>query len=200
MKTIPSERACNNCGIVYPVEEQYFQAITNSSDGFRKTCKPCKTAKDQERYSRLRQQTLERTKAWYRENKKKKQTYDSTYRVLNRERRRELSKLNYAVRRQRVPEKYKAKTITHQNKRFTNSYKFIAKDFTRMLERQRYCCFYCSERFSSLLEMEVEHVIAAARGGNNSKGNIVLACRICNRAKATKTVMEFRLNKIRHNA
>jgi len=200
MKTIPSERACNNCQAVFPVTAEYWQAITNSSDGFRKTCLACKSAKDRQRYEANRKKVIERANNWYKENKELKQSYDSHYRVTNREKRRINNRKSYAVRKQQVPEKYKAKSITHQSKRFKKSYKFIAKDFTRMLERQRYCCFYCSERFTDLLSMEVEHVLAAVRGGNNSKGNIVLACLICNRAKATRTVMEFRLNKIRHHA
>jgi len=197
MKTIPSERACNNCGIVYPVEEQYFQAITNSSDGFRKTCKPCKKAKDRERYSKLKKQTLERTKAWYQENKKKKQSYDSEYRQNNRERRKENNRKNYRRVIQELPQRYKAKTMTYNRRNFSATYKFIPKDFTRMLERQRYCCFYCGERFTNLLSLELDHVIPVKLGGVNSIGNSVLACRICNRGKSYKTVMEFRLNKVK---
>jgi len=198
MKTIPSERACNNCGIVYPVEEQYFQAITNSSDGFRKTCKSCKKAKDQERYSKLKKQTLERTKAWYQENKEKKQAYDSQYRITNREKRKANNRKHYKSTVQKLPHKYKAKTLTFtRGRNFSHSYKFISKDFTRMLERQRYCCFYCGERFTNLLSFELDHVIPVKLGGVNSIGNSVLACRICNRAKSYKTVMEFRLNKVK---
>jgi len=199
MATIPNQRACNNCKQIFPVTADYWQAITNSSDGFRKTCLTCKSKKDRQRYEANKKETIARAKEWYLANKEVKQKYDSGYRVENRERRRENNRKNYHRVRQTLPQRYKAKTLTFQTKRFKQSYKFIAKDFTRLLDRQRYRCYYCEERFTNLLDMEVEHVMPAARGGNNSKGNIVLACRICNRAKSVRTVMEFRLNKVRYN-
>jgi len=199
MATIPNERACNNCKQIFPITAEYWQAITNSSDGFRKTCLSCKSKRDRQRYESNKKETIARAKEWYLSNKEVKQKYDSAYRIENRERRKENNRKNYHRVRQTLPQRYKAKTLTFATKRFKKSYKFIAKDFTRLLDRQRYCCYYCDARFTNLLDMEVEHVMPAARGGNNSKGNIVLACRICNRAKSIRTVMEFRLNKVKHN-
>lgn len=196
MNTVQPQRACNKCKVVKPITLENYQAISNSSDGFRKTCKPCKAEKDKARYLVNRKQTINRAITWYAENKDKKQNYDKEYRIKHREQKQASNRKSYAKTRQQIPQKYKAKIYSAKSKRFDKTHRFIAKDFTRMLERQRYRCFYCEARFTNLLDMEVEHVLAATRGGRNTKGNVVLACRVCNRSKATKTVMEFRLEKV----
>lgn len=53
-------------------------------------------------------------------------------------------------------------------------------------------CFYCSSP-----TQELDHVIALSRGGNHSIGNLLPSCRSCNASKGSKTIMEWRVWKMR---
>ncbi len=49
-------------------------------------------------------------------------------------------------------------------------------------------CGYCLSRQRYVLgQLEIEHIIPQARGGNNDEGNLWLACRLCNGYKGTQT-------------
>lgn len=52
-------------------------------------------------------------------------------------------------------------------------------------------CFYCG----SLELIEADHVIPVSRGGRHSEGNLVPACRTCNRSKQALFIMEWRLKR-----
>ena len=54
-------------------------------------------------------------------------------------------------------------------------------------------CFYCGE----CKAQELDHVIPTSRGGSHGIGNLVGACQSCNRSKQSKTIMEWRLWKMR---
>ncbi len=49
-------------------------------------------------------------------------------------------------------------------------------------------CIYCGSK----KQIEIDHVIPIARGGRHSIGNLVPACRTCNRSKTDYLVMEWR--------
>lgn len=55
-------------------------------------------------------------------------------------------------------------------------------------------CYYCGRDFESLDEREVQidHAIPQSRGGIDDEGNLVVACRSCNRLKNSKTPWEFK--------
>ena len=56
-------------------------------------------------------------------------------------------------------------------------------------------CHYCGKKFP-VAELTMDHVVAVARGGTSSKGNVVPACRKCNQEKKLATPVEEALNKI----
>ena len=43
----------------------------------------------------------------------------------------------------------------------------------------------------------MDHVVAVARGGTSTKGNVVPACRKCNQEKKLATPVELALKKIK---
>ena len=52
----------------------------------------------------------------------------------------------------------------------------------------RHRCGYClAQQRYTLLVLEMEHIIASARGGKDEEENLWLACRLCNNAKGTQT-------------
>ena len=58
-----------------------------------------------------------------------------------------------------------------------------------ILIRDGHICQYCGEKFLST-ELELEHVIPRARGGQSTWENLVAACRDCNGRKADRTPTE----------
>jgi 5-methylcytosine-specific restriction endonuclease McrA len=56
-------------------------------------------------------------------------------------------------------------------------------------------CHYCGRKFSAK-ELTMDHVVPLARGGTSTQGNIVPACRECNRDKKLETPAERLLKEI----
>lgn len=57
-------------------------------------------------------------------------------------------------------------------------------------------CHYCQRRFKAS-ELTMDHVVPLARGGTSTQGNIVAACRECNRDKRLETPAERLLRDLR---
>lgn len=57
------------------------------------------------------------------------------------------------------------------------------------------CCYYCG----SYVDISIDHVIPVSRGGRHSIGNLVAACKPCNSSKNNRTVMEWRVYKMKQN-
>ena len=60
----------------------------------------------------------------------------------------------------------------------------------RVFARDDYRCVYCGKRFSAG-ELSVDHVEPRVRGGDQSTGNLVTACKGCNTLKGARRVSEF---------
>lgn len=70
---------------------------------------------------------------------------------------------------------------------------FLAWKQTEDYEKWRYkqfmnqggTCYYCDEPLYGT-KVNIEHIIPKSKGGDNRKGNLVLACWLCNKEKNTK--------------
>jgi 5-methylcytosine-specific restriction endonuclease McrA len=60
----------------------------------------------------------------------------------------------------------------------------------RVFARDDYRCVYCGKRFAAD-ELSVDHVEPRVRGGDQSTGNLVTACKGCNTLKGHRRVGEF---------
>jgi 5-methylcytosine-specific restriction enzyme A len=56
-------------------------------------------------------------------------------------------------------------------------------------------CHYCGKNFRPA-ELTMDHVVPIARGGTSTPGNIVAACRACNRGKKLGTPAESLLGAL----
>jgi 5-methylcytosine-specific restriction endonuclease McrA len=65
-----------------------------------------------------------------------------------------------------------------------------------ILIRDGHICQYCGEKFLSS-ELELEHVVPRARGGQSTWENLVAACRDCNGRKADRTPTEAGMKLLR---
>ena len=78
------------------------------------------------------------------------------------------------------------KTLRYRAKKSNNGVYKIA--ISKILKLYQSPCFYCGTKS----QIELDHVIPIARGGQHSIGNLVAACRACNGSKGSKTIMEWR--------
>jgi len=65
---------------------------------------------------------------------------------------------------------------------------FTAQQWLQILEEYDYRCAYCGIEFSDINLPTRDHVISISKGGDNTKENIVPACRICNSKKYNKVL------------
>lgn len=194
MDSIIESRACNCCKAIYPIIDEFYQRIPNSSDGFRKTCRTCKSIKDAERYLNKRSEIIARSKAAYWQNPEKKSIYDS--------KRRQKYKTKIAVIKKIDAQKYKQKQpyrflATRLNNSFDGqTFKVTKRDITRLMNRYNFSCAYCKCSLRDLVRLEFDHVMPRRRGGVNGISNYVPACIDCNREKSYRFIMEWKMNKI----
>lgn len=64
-----------------------------------------------------------------------------------------------------------------------------AEDIRKLFERFDNRCAYCDDRAEHL---EIDHVLPLARGGRHAIGNLLPACRKCNRSKHDHLLVEWR--------
>jgi len=57
-------------------------------------------------------------------------------------------------------------------------------------------CHYCGQRFP-VEELTMDHKVPVARGGRSNKGNVVVACKVCNNKKKHKTPAEMVLENLK---
>jgi 5-methylcytosine-specific restriction endonuclease McrA len=60
----------------------------------------------------------------------------------------------------------------------------------RVFARDDYRCVYCGKRFAAD-ELSVDHVEPRVRGGDQSNGNLVTACKGCNTVKGDRRLSAF---------
>jgi 5-methylcytosine-specific restriction endonuclease McrA len=61
-------------------------------------------------------------------------------------------------------------------------------EWSEILEINDHRCAYCLEQSNSL---EVDHIVALARGGSHSADNVVPACETCNTSKNDRSLLEI---------
>lgn len=59
-----------------------------------------------------------------------------------------------------------------------------------VFQRDKHTCQYCGRRPPEV-ELELDHLIAVARGGTDDFGNLVTSCRDCNSGKSAKLIQTF---------
>jgi 5-methylcytosine-specific restriction endonuclease McrA len=169
--------------------------LANNQPTCSRECKQVlKRQYDKARYELRREETIARAKEWYETNTTKKQQYDVAYREKNKEIIAARKKLDAQARYLADPETAKVNGLVSSHNRrakIVNNgiYKVTSADIKKLRAMP---CFYCGSKKL----IEIDHVMPLSRGGQHSIGNLLPACRDCNRAKHHKTIMEWRLGKI----
>lgn len=135
-------------------------------------------------------------KAWAQENKARRKEIDKRFADKNRERKaaamRVYRKENPHKRSQWAienPDKQKAIYARRRaRKKGVGVFKVENTDLNRIYAQS---CTYCGSRE----DIQIDHVIPLARGGNHSLGNLTAACKSCNLSKKDLFLTEWKYGK-----
>ena len=132
---------------------------------------------------------------YYWKNIKRKREYRKENRERDNERNREYYKKNKekileGIKRYLKTDAGKANNQRKSTKRRTKEKNMIntltTQEWLDILEAYNYRCAYCGVEFNCELLPQKDHVIPISKGGNNTKENIVPACKSCNCKKGNK--------------
>ena len=193
-------KTCNKCGQILTIEN--FSPNPSGRPGLRSDCKKCRAAYTREwaaknpdkkalsdkAYREANKEKVKETyKAWQLQNKAKIRATGTKWAINNPEKAREIKR----AWEQRNPDARRAKLQRYRAKSAQNETCLILpKEIARIYKSS---CFFCGTN----QRIEADHIIAIDRGGRNSVGNLMPLCRSCNASKREKTIMEFRLWKMR---
>lgn len=181
--TMEQYKTCYECKQTKPADQ--FNKRRNSKDGLDTYCRECGNRRKREynarnkdkvsamnrrSYEKNPQQYLDKARSWLDANRNKARLSAYKYRQRNKD----LVALWAKVRRARLRQ---AQILLIQPNFFTRLYSSA--------------CVYCGSRDS----IEADHVIPLSKGGRHSEGNLVPACKACNRAKHDEFVMEWRIKR-----
>lgn len=92
------------------------------------------------------------------------------------------------------PEKVAASKHSRRTRKLANGVFDVRESYIARLYASN--CVDCG----SNKNIELDHVMPISRGGAQSEGNLQPLCRFCNRSKGNKTMMEWRIKKIKRGA
>lgn len=202
-------KTCSKCNRSLSFNE--FGKDRYKSSGLTSQCKSCRNA--HKRLTRLdpavRENHRQKSKAYYHANKSRMAQNYKKWVVANPQKRKESNRKSQIKRRDKHaaymrqyridkpemrrewaiknPEKQRALYSERSSrKRASAIYKVQSAE---LIALRTMPCIYCGSR----REIQIEHIIPLARGGEHKIGNLAPACRACNMSKKDKFVMEWKI-------
>jgi 5-methylcytosine-specific restriction endonuclease McrA len=180
-------KACSKCKQLKPTSE--FGIHSTTSDGFYSQCLIChRQARAIYRQKHADKIKIEQ-KLHYQKNAESKKAYALAWHKANPEKFAKYQRIS----KKRNKEAVAADTRRRNARRKQNGVFAISKQELIKLSKQN--CFYCG----SSQRITIDHVVAIARGGTDSIGNLVPACKSCNSSKRQLTIMEWRMFRAKGN-
>lgn len=178
-------KTCSKC--LQELSLQAFGAKSKSKDGLQSKCRDCHNAYHRQFYKRDPEKVKKRAAKYFAANRAELNQKRKIYRQNHIEQELATSK-RWAQNNRDKSRAYRAKNSAKRKK--AKAFHVTNKDITKILNLK---CFYCQEAPSE----HVDHIIPLTRGGNHSVGNLIGSCARCNIRKSNKTIMEYRLWKIK---
>lgn len=130
-----------------------------------------------------RERLREEARAYSAENREERRVRQAAYRAANPEAWREWSKRN--------PEKIRLAQLTRRTRMHEGSTAEVTpKDIQKLINRHDGCCVYCGIKPTNE-PMQIDHVVPISKGGSNTIGNLLPACRSCNSSKRDKFLFQW---------
>ena len=178
-------KACSRCKQNKPTSE--FGKHRKTYDGFYSQCLIChRIARADYRKRHAKTSKVEQAEQ-YAKNREARKAYVIAWQKANPDK----FKHYMSVSKKRNKETIAANTRRRNARRKANGVFAISKK--ELVKLSFGPCFYCG----LAEQITVDHVIAIDRGGTDSIGNLVPACKSCNSQKRQLTIMEWRLYKQR---
>ncbi|WP_424237224.1 HNH endonuclease [Bhargavaea ginsengi] len=104
-----------------------------------------------------------------------------------------------AARMRKHNKTLKGRAMTSYNRARRTAAKFGAVDTLKPLDVVAAfafadgTCAYCGEQSEKITDLQLDHVVAFSRGGENTADNIRVCCRSCNMRKGSKPFLSFAL-------
>lgn len=187
-------KTCSRCMQELPLT--LFGKDSTKKDSLRSCCKLCRKIETKASY-------IQRSDYWreYRKNNAEKLLqYKREYKLKNfakiqlqgieyRQRNKDSDLARAKNHRRANPEMYVNYSHARRVLKNQSTFRVTPKEILKIMSNP---CFYCGSPSEHL-----DHVVALSRGGTHSIGNFAPACSKCNTSKGSKTIMEWRLWKVR---
>jgi 5-methylcytosine-specific restriction endonuclease McrA len=173
-------KTCSRCKQIKPRTD--FGKHTKTSDGLYSQCQPCRRQARAAYRKRHAKDIAKQQADNYKRNREKRIAYANQRIAENPERHAQYM----AISKRRNHLAIAANTRRRNARLKANGIFTVTKKELKRLSHQP--CFYCG----ATERLTVDHVIAVARGGRDSIGNLVSACKSCNSQKRHLTIMEWR--------
>lgn len=139
---------------------------------------------NKEYYQKNKERELTKKKEWFKNNPEYKKEYNKKWREEHNGYIREYDN------KWMKTEKGKASNQRKQSKRQAIFREILntltAQEWIDILREYHFKCVYCGKEFNLFDRPERDHVLPISKGGDNTKSNIVPACRSCNARKGNK--------------
>lgn len=175
-------RVCGDCLTLLPADREHFSTNKLGKNGLNSICKPC-AAKRQKKYRHDHPDKVKATET-KRDAAERRVASKRSY-ARNITKRRAVKRL-YQIEH---PDKIKANTQKQRARRRDAPGEYTGDDLKELYQLQNGKCWWCERDLDG--EYEPDHRVPICKGGTNHIGNIVLACRECNRSKAGRMPWEW---------
>ncbi len=194
-------KVCLGCGLSKEYSEFHHQK--SSPDGYRPRCKQCRKASSRAYYEDNADAIKKRVSSWRTANREQYLEYGRQYRSdpKNRAHKAELDGRYYQQHREdilaynKTPDRRAAHRVNAKYQKAKRKAAIestiepiTAEQWQEIQASYLLLCVYCLEKCDDLT---MDHVVALNRGGDHTAGNVVPACRKCNREKTDKSVIVF---------
>jgi 5-methylcytosine-specific restriction endonuclease McrA len=205
-------KLCKRCGETKPHSEFYprkWRTKGGERLGLYPWCKQCSVDQKKEYYradpervkARVREHELrnpEKSRAWHaaakaefkKRNPKRQSEYVRRWEAKNPEKAKEMLRRGVAAFHKRNPT-YERRRQHQRRAALLAGGSYTERDLLRLFRRHGGLCAYCMKAEADT----IDHVIPLARGGRNTIGNLLPACRRCNSRKHARLLVEWRSHK-----
>jgi len=190
-------KQCRRCRQIKPL--RFFHVRRASSDGRRSYCASCACAAEKARRLANPEKVKASASASYRRNRLSRAATQRRWRERNRRRHRELARIAYRNNRAAYIARAAEWNAAHPEMRSEERARRRARlkgqtvgrvDYVAILARHGPVCHLCGLSIA-VGELEFDHVIPLARGGQHSADNVRPSHSRCNRAKGSRLPHEL---------